>query len=261
MIRKFNYTQRKKILVKHARCSTVRESLNKHHLNISLALGDYLDGIPDTAVVFVEAYTRSKVERFLVGEAGACRDIVSGRFPLGMFSDVEVENMHFRVKIVDVSGNAGRILAMADRLPRAGTPEYDEMRKSILGVDYEDMGDRLWRLDVDRADMPYLIINKNIIRPVEMVKNDDMFGALVFPEVVRLILDEVVMVSGNDYADTNDPDDWRALWCNYAYKLNLHTEIPRTQEDRKDWVEDCVRMFCLKHKYLGRINTLRETNE
>lgn len=253
MIRKLNYTQRKKILVKHARFSTVREKANQHHVNMSLALQDYIDDLPGDAVVFIEAYTRTKVERFKVANLNECGEILSQSYMLSEFSDIEVENLHFRVKIVDESDNVGRILAIADRLPRTSSLEQNENTKSILGVDYQDMGDRLWKLDLER-NIPYLVINNQLVNPKDLVKNNDLFFATVYPEVIRQILADIFLAedSDEDYSDCDDPDDWRYLWSCFARNITGIIKVPKDIQERKEWIDDCIRAFCSKHRLLKR---------
>ena len=65
MIRKFNYTGRKKIRRSDVRIDLLRDDDNRRYFNISLHLADL--ELPETARVYVEAYHRSGYQRYDFG--------------------------------------------------------------------------------------------------------------------------------------------------------------------------------------------------
>ena len=254
MIRKLNYTGRQKILVKDVRTTTRRVKSNLHKAHLSLDLTRYRPDLPPDAVVFFEAYTRTRVERYKVGIVHELDEIVEFECSLEPFTDVEVEGIHFRIKIVDQSGKHGRIVRIADRIPRHSQESADRHRKSILGVSYDDLGDRLWQLDLETGNMPYLILNENLAAPHRLARENDLFFALVYPQAVEHVLQEVLLDSpdSEDYSDSDDEDDWRFLWTQFALKLCGASSVPRGAEQRKEFIDDCVKAFCTRYGTLRR---------
>ena len=68
MIRKFNYTGRKKIKRNHIQIDILRDSDDHRLFNASLHLSDM--ELPANAHVYVEAYHRTAYQRFSFGTAG-----------------------------------------------------------------------------------------------------------------------------------------------------------------------------------------------
>ena len=98
MIRKFNYTGRKKIRRSDVRIDLLRDDDNRRYFNISLHLADL--ELPETARVYVEAYHRSGYQRYDFGTAGRLR-IPADRTLGGIAASVMPL---FRVKVVDRTG-------------------------------------------------------------------------------------------------------------------------------------------------------------
>jgi hypothetical protein len=253
VIRKLNYTGRKKILVKDIRISTFRERAHRHTASLTLQLAGYIKDVPADSVIVFEAYTRTRVERFELGTVAEAGAVLDERCTLETFSDAEMEGIHFRVKIVDQSEKHGRIVAIADRLPRKISEKDDADRRSILGVDHDDLGDRLWKLDLEKDDIPYIIVNTALGNVRELARDNDVFFGLVYPEAVRQILEDVFLnEDGEDYADCNDTSDWRFLWSCFARSLTATEKVPKHEEARKGWIEQCVQAFCSRYNTLNK---------
>lgn len=262
MIRKLNYTKRKKIFVKDVSIGTSRESANLYKATVSLSLEDYTE-LPKDAVVVAEAYTRTKVERFEMGKVEDAEDgVLLKSHTLRSFTDTEFECVHFRVKIIDRSGKNGRIIAAADRLPRKSNPDSLDNRKSILGVEYTDLGDRIWELDIQGSldSIPYIYVNNNLPNPESFAKNNEMFISLIMPEVVNRVLSHILDVDAEeDFNELDDPDDWRYLWLCYAKNLNPEELPAKNDEDGiRNYIDDCVKSFCTKHKVLKKTCSIIE---
>ena len=110
MIRKFNYTGRKKIKRSNVRIDLMRDSNGQRFFRSGFQLDDL--ELPASAHVYVEAYHRSGYQRFDFGSVGD-RKTPTDRM-LKNISDSATPL--FRVKVVDRSTAHGRILASVDKV-------------------------------------------------------------------------------------------------------------------------------------------------
>ncbi len=141
----------------------------------------------------LEAYNATSYMRFAFGTVGArvlppdlaLREITPSPLP------------KFRLKVVDA--RQGLLLGVADKLLPLQPDE------SLLPVEFRDLGERIWRLDV--SDWPVLELNQRVADLGEVARSGDSFLALVYPEVVRRILHEAVV--GEEQTDP-EFDAWRS---------------------------------------------------
>jgi hypothetical protein len=253
MIRKLNFTGRKKIPLRNTMVSLLNVDKHPHSFDIQIDLSDI--NLPSEASVYVEAYKRTSYMRFDFGTAGNLRipkntnltEIEAGVIPL------------FRVKIVDKSTQQGRIIAMADKIHPKGIDDADKEKISLLHVEFsEELGSQVWKLDL-AGDWPVLQVNNQISSIKEIARSDEGFLALVYPEIVRQILSEIIE---SDQLDPEiDEDEWYSLWVNFASSLPGVGPPPTGRDatiknDQKDWVEIAVRGFCDKWNLLGNFQKL-----
>ncbi|HUQ69268.1 MAG TPA: hypothetical protein VM165_07095, partial [Planctomycetaceae bacterium] len=106
MRRRFNYTGRRKILHSEVRIGLSRDHSGMLTFNASLDLARL--ELPDTALIFVEAYHRTQVMRFSFGTVRLPAAPADSR--LTELADGEA--IHFRVKVCDPD-NPSLLLAEA----------------------------------------------------------------------------------------------------------------------------------------------------
>lgn len=234
MIRRLNYTGRKKI-------SRSRVTIRVSSLNDTQRFSaDYdLTGLrfPQDARVFIEAYNSGSYMRFAFGTVGARHDPVDTNL-----TEITPRPLaRFRLKVVDQTNRYGLLLGVADQLI-ALRPDQDLKQKdSLLPVEFCDLGDRVWRLDLFEA--PVLELNNRIDGLSEAARTGGSFLGLVFPEVVRRVLSHVIF----DLEQTDplaDTDDWSCRWLRYAMTLPGIGEIPATKVEREEWIDNAVQAFC-----------------
>jgi hypothetical protein len=258
LIRRLNFTGRRKIPLKNVFVSLVPPA--NGHARAFEAEFDLLDlGLPPDAKVYVEAYNRSQYMRFDYGTVGhlvvpANRELTliePGARPL------------FRVKVVDHSAEFARILAVADKVVPVTRADIEENYKSLLHVEFRDIGNQIWKLELD-WDWPRLLINERIDDRREIVRSDDAFQALVYPEVVRQILSYVLFEDISD-AET-DPDDWPGLWLRFA--RNLPNVGPPPQgageaviQEKQEWIDSAVDAFSRNIRVLDKFFSLHPSME
>ena len=159
----------------------------------------------------------------------------------------------FRVKVVD---GKGRILAVADRVIPRRSEDEDASKQCLLPVEFADLGHSIWRLDLD-GEWPSLLLNNRIDNIREIARADESFQALVYPEVVRQILNHIVIVEDHTDPDT-DPDDWMSLWLRFTIGLMGRKTLPPSggEEhivlDKGRWIDDAIEAFCASQHVVER---------
>lgn len=246
MIRKFNYTGRKKIMRSDVRIDLLRDGNGKRIFNISLHL-DNLE-LPLSALVYVEAYHRSGYQRFDLGT------VSDQKIP----SDRRIQNISeaaiplFRVKVVDKTSSHGRILAAVDKVRPENIDNIPTSSQSLLYVEYDDLGNKIWQLDLD-GDWPVLKLNQNIEEISLVASSDNRFLPLVYPEVFRQILKRILIE--DEHTDPQCDDDWPSLWLQLACFLPGMAIPPQTSKpEQQSWIEKAVESFCVNYHMLEKFN-------
>lgn len=197
---------------------------------------------PPAARVYVEAYNTDSYMRFNFGTVGEPTMPANTRL-----SEVTPRPLpKFRLKVVDETHRHGLLLGVADKLIPLRPNEDVEKKQSLLPVDFVDLGERVWRLDLN--DWPVLELNRRIEGIAEAARTSGSFFGLLYPEVFRQILRTIVVA--NLHTDPNaDDGDWTTLWLKYACSLP-GVEPPPTEASqdaaalREEWIESTVQAFC-----------------
>ncbi len=245
MIRRFNYTGRKKIprLIVSISLSQTPEGF------LVLDATADLDGLmlPANANIFVESYRRAYFKRF------SCGTVSNPKFPKNyVLEGVDPHSLvMFRIKVVD---KKGCIVAGADRIIPRRTEEELTDRLCILPVDFVDLGQSIWRLDLS-SDWPSLQLNKRIENIREIARSDSSFLTLVYPEVVRQILYKILIEEDHTDPET-DIDDWMSQWLKFVIDLTGDRRLPASGEsepivqEKLKWIDDVVETFCSSNQVL-----------
>jgi len=244
MIRKFNYTGRKKIRRSDVRIDLLRDNKNRRYFNLSLHLEEL--ELPQTAQVYVEAYHRSGYQRYDFGTVGEMR--IPADRTLG--SITAAVNPLFRVKVVDKTGSHGRILAALDKIRPASEDNRPADSRSLLFVEYDDLGNTVWQLDLE-GDWPVLRLNRTVDEISLIASSDNRFLALVYPEVLRQILIRILIE--DEHTDPDCDDDWPSLWLKLAATLpGMAVPFQTSRAGRRAWIENAVEAFCANFKLLDK---------
>jgi hypothetical protein len=246
MIRKFNYTGRKKIPRARVRVDLLRDADGQRCFDIALALDEM--ALPANAHIYVEAYHRTAYQRFDCGTVADLRIPQDRR--LLRFS--ETQRPLFRVKVVDRSSGVGRILAAVDKVRTQSVDDLPADGQSLLFVEYDDLGNAIWRLDLD-GDWPVLRLNRNADDIGLMASSDKRFLPLVYPEVFRQILVRVLLI--DEHSDPCCDDDWPSLWLQLACSLPGMGRPPdQGRMDQMAWIHKAVASFSGNYKMLEMFN-------
>ncbi|GAB4476630.1 MAG: hypothetical protein OHK0044_22610 [Burkholderiaceae bacterium] len=242
MIRRLNYTGRKRIPRARVTVRLVAAPAGGWAFDAEFDLQG--EAFPADSSVFVEAYNATSYMRFDFGTVAQPRqppdlrltDITPGPLP------------KFRLKVVD--RRYGLLLGVADKLLPLQPQEALARKQSLLPVEFRDLGDRIWRLDL--SDWPVLELNQRVGYLGEVARSADSFMALVYPEVVRRILHEALVVQEQTDPDF-DEDDWTSLWLRYVCNLPGVPAPPQPQPNAtaeearalaENWIERAVQAFC-----------------
>jgi hypothetical protein len=177
--------------------------------NVKISL-DGFDFSP-SAKIYIEAYHKTEVKRY---NFGTVENIIPPR-DTGLAGLAYPENLKFRILVVDESGQHGLILARADGIK----PVSDLDTKSILPVDFVDIGQQIWRLDfTGDGGAPILTINKKIPGIELIAKSEPQFIMYVYPAVIREVLTYMIFVEGVD-SPIDPPVEWHREWIEFSRRI------------------------------------------
>lgn len=249
MIRRLNYTGRKSIPRSRVTIRIVPMPTGEQAFTASYDLKDMR--FPRDARVYIEAYNSDSYMRFDFGSVG---DSVVPRDT--RLTEITVRPLaKFRLKVVDETEQAGLLRGVADKIIPLRPDEDLEQKQSLLPVDFRDLGERVWRLDL--SDWPVLELNNRIDDIAEAARSSGGFLGLLYPEVLRRILYEAVIVQEITDPEVND-DDWPCLWLRFASTVPGVNPLPtasgpQMKESLEEWVEEAVQAFCRDRNARARL--------
>ena len=231
MIRRFNYTQRRRIEQRRVNIE-LRETDDDTPMSFSAELDLSGMDLPPDALVVIIANRDRVAMRFDWGT-------VANPAPPQDYSLTEIpSNPVFRVMIL-VPDGSGRLLALADRVK----PKRGSAQESLLWLQEEDLGKEVWRLDFGDGN-PTMLVNRNIPNISSAVREDDSFRSLVIPEALRAILTRALIVE--DYDVEDDEGSW-SEWIGFVRNF-YDEEFPSISDDedtteKMEWIEGVVGAF------------------
>lgn len=243
MIRKFNYTGRKKLKRQRVDISVADE---RPYKSFTATLDLKGLGLSDDAKVYIEPYYKSSFMRFHFGT------VANPHTPENtILTDIPSTSIiRFRVKVVDETTKLGRIIRVADKIKPKNLEESGN-RMSILHIDWDkDLDQQIFRITFPDNDYPRLEINKRIENAKELVKSDPIFRSLVFPVAVRQVAERIALT----WEEFDEEDSsWQSTWLKFikdVLHVNVEVEFEENNEDEiSHWVEEIVAAFCRKNKF------------
>lgn len=242
--KRLNWTGRRRITRDRVDIAISREA-GRPAFSARITLADL--GLAPDARVVVEAYRQAAYMRFAYGTVA----FITPPHSTWLEEFDPPEGVLFRVKVIGVGADDGRILAEADQI-RPVDPTADESgRKSLLTVRGEALGDEVWQLRVDEGSQPpELVVNSELGIHWKTLARDPHLFWLVYPSALREILRAIVR---GGVPETDDLADWRVQWLRFAERQPGVGPRPEEAdpEAQLEWIEGVVRSFC-------RANRLRE---
>ncbi|MFN2239981.1 MAG: hypothetical protein ABR524_11365 [Thermoanaerobaculia bacterium] len=243
MLRKLNFTERLRV-PRSALHIALRREEGVLAFDALVSLGDL--ALPGEARVYLEAYYRASYLRFDLGTVGSIRIPDDRRLDA-----IEGGNVvRFRLKVVGVGNDQGKILALLDGVTVAER-ETGARRTPLLPVNFRDLGEEVWSIDAGGADGPVLELNNRIDGIERMARSDARFFALVYPAAIRQILTSILLVEKHEPSD--DGEEWWSLWLRWATRL---AGAPAFEEGddyaARAWIDDVARAFSADRKAAQR---------
>ncbi len=231
---RLNFTGRRRISQNHVRISVTGIG-GIETFNADIQLQSY--ELPATAKVIVEAYRQLELLRFDFGTVGCLAAPSSCR--LSEFGTAA--GLRFRIKVVSNDAPRGRLLAVADRMVPRNEQQQSLSRVPLLAVKSQDLGREVWRLDF--TDEPLLLVNPRIVPKKQLVQSVE-FQSLVLPEILRSILNRILLVEQARAVD--DADHWTTLWLRFAGSMPGVGMLPDDSdpEVELDWIDAAISSFC-----------------
>ncbi|MEW6587441.1 MAG: hypothetical protein AB1442_17765 [Nitrospirota bacterium] len=239
-LRTLNFTRRRRLTHQDIQI-TIADNNGYSSFDATLMLDRYR--LPEDADVFLEAYRQTQWMRFYFGTIG---NVIPPEDRNLTDFDTS-EGILFRVRVVASTGKHGLLIAEADKI-RPRKIEGEEARGTgLLNISRShDLGEEVFRLEYDDPQV-LLKINASLNNCLALVEKH-VFISLVIPAILRDILNRILYVE--KHTDTEDREDWRSCWLQFATLLPNMTEPPaRDEEDQfDDWIDSAVTSFCRLHQ-------------
>lgn len=252
MIRKFNYTGRRKINREAISLNLVGEGAQRRFTcRVSLTGYDF----PPKAHVYLEAYYATEVKRFDLQTVDSVKEPSDTN--LKGFSSFPV--VYFRLLVVDHQPGQKLILGVADKIS-----PYPQGRKPLLPVQIDNSMKQEWKIVFDDG-RPILTMNGNLAGMLDKITNDPPLRYSVLPAALREALSQFIFIEGVD-DDPDDEDDWFD-WKNFSFNLvapdvnmTLDKDDPSFNgEEVRDWIDSVVEEFSRFNQFLDLVNIEEES--
>ena len=205
MRRRLNFTRRRRISQSDVRIRLMRDDrASPMKFTAERNLENY--DLPPDALVFLEAYRQNSYMRFPWGTVSESQGSGCG----STLHEIEGDTVFFRLKVVGADDDARVILAQADRI-RVTVSTV----RTILPVEVDELGEVVWRLSFD-DDEPFLMVNSRIDNILDRARSDSQFASLVYPTVVREVLDRLCQ----EFSPSGDEQqEWVTNWARFVRTL------------------------------------------
>jgi len=250
MSRRLNFTGRKKLLRTSIRI-LVHEAKGGQPQSFTAEVNIPSDlQLEPHARIYVEAYVGASAMRFDFGTVAAISH------PEDCFlNDIDAGTpVLFRVKVVDETQHVGRLLAAANGIRPEGDSDGTD-RKALLPLRSCDLGEEVWRLDVDPDAGPTLAVNSRIPGIVERLPADAILMAVIYPEIVR----QMARLVWDTDSGFDDDAEWFVDWKSWLSE-QLGREVPTEQISDPELIDqlgnDVAQSFAAKHKFASAMSRL-----
>lgn len=159
-----------------------------------------------------------------------------------------IESVRGAIKVVDEEGSIGLIRAKSP-WTRGEVIDFEGKKsgqKSFLPVNQVDLGEVPWKLKFDDYCVT-LLINDKLDDAKYILLNDPIKMALIFPIVIREIVNKIVSIK--DYS--LEGDEWFVDWNKYfsgVLKIKFPDSENATEEEENEFINNTVAKFCEMQK-------------
>ncbi|MRJ45811.1 hypothetical protein KF946_12165 [Idiomarina loihiensis] len=235
MLRKLNFTDRKKIERREAIFSITENGANRE---FEVLFDLDLKGIPENASLYVEGYHKETRQRYSFGTV-ATQKPPSNR----LLDEIDLSGETlFRVLIIDESGMHGKILASGEGFTAGGSSTGDA--KSLLAVEVKDLGHEVWKLEFNHELEPELYLDRKIPDAINRISDDQLFQSLIIPAAFRQILAFYLWESEDLESEIRDE------WMKFAEIFG--GKPPHENDDVTEkfmWIDEVISGFSEKYRF------------
>jgi hypothetical protein len=245
MQRTFNYTGRIRINQQNVHVQLEDNGDRPPTFNARL---DLSDSLPPHCKVYVEAYRKQTSQRFDFGTIGQLRPPANREL-----TEVDLAGrLLFRVRVVDESQSVGSVIASGDRIkPQDSLGDAN----SMMPIKSADLGNVPWKLDIDGTDdYPVLFVNKDIPDGVNRFQVDRTLVSVVLPAALREALTFYIFLTSDDEKE----GEARNNWLNFAGLLVTPLDEDADKEDKRQWIDEVIEVFSLKHRLVAMLDDSSE---
>lgn len=246
MSRRFNYTDRKRLTRDFFRIKLVDEGNGPPSFTADVLIPANLNLDPN-ARIYIEAYVGTSAMRFDFGTVST----VSAPMEC-VLTDIDANTpILFRVRVVDERGSVGRILAAANGI----RPESDhdgKNRKSLLPLRGIDLGEEIWRLDMDKDAGPTLAVNNRVPGLTERIPVDAVLMGTIYPEVVRQMTRHLFSPDAGFDESVDWVRDWRA-WLTQQLGREIQSEECLDIDSLDLIASDIARGFSDRNRFASKL--------
>jgi len=242
MKRTFNFTGRKKIDRQDVTV-TVSDQNGLMYFDAEPRLASYQ--FPHNAEVWLEAHRQNLWMQFPWGSVSALHPPTDRKLEEFDVSD----GILFRVRVVQPQGQEHhKLLGEVDGVHFVKIGEPTDRRRSLITPIPETLDQLLWKLDLE-GDQPRLLVNKDAKPSYRDLVKSPYFYSLVYPEVLRRILNHVLIHPGQ-WVEDDDDDGWESDWMKFSRQLGAAWPPPLVEmkEDRAAWIDDAVAAFARRNQ-------------
>lgn len=191
-----------------------------------------------TALLRLRLQEDKQVEVLDCGSVGRPKNVVK------LIENPDFQNPSCQIRVTDVVNRPGLLLA-ASRSWRLEGNRTDGTRRGILRFMPRDLGDRMWRIDLQEDVHPILYVNDKIPNAAAWAHSDPIFVSSVLPAVIHLIFDDILQhPSPGDF-------EWMAQWLTWAEELvgdNGRPQWNSPPQNKRMWIDNLVDTFSARHK-------------
>lgn len=251
-IRRMNYTKRIDLKREHVKVSLgPKNGDGVRYFDLHLNLPEQ---IPADAVISVEAYRASFARmRFDFGTVGETKPLSQEDRLLSEFAD-DLPHPLFRIKVTGVGDFHGRLLADARQVRPLDSDDL-ENREGILNIHHKKLDGPIWEIDFGNTGYePTLWIDEEVDKDRQLA-NDPKFITLVYPEVIRRVLDYLLIEDQG--ASFEDDSVWGHSWFKLAAGLSQMRGDPcpinGDEDAKRAWIDNAMRSFAISNNIHGQL--------
>jgi hypothetical protein len=249
MSRRFNYTGRKRLTRDHFRIKLTEGTGGPPSFTADVMIPPDVKLDP-SARIYIEAYVGTSAMRFDFGTVSAISAPVDC-----VLTDIDANTpILFRVRVVDEKGSVGRILAAANGI-RPESDQEGKNRKSLLPLRGIDLGEELWKLELDRDAGPTLAVNNRVPNLTDRIPADAVLMGAIYPEVVRQMTRQLFSPDAGFDESLDWVRDWRT-WLTQQLGREIQGEDCADTDSLDHIANEVARGFSDRNRFASKLAQL-----